>query len=418
MLEKKEIIKWIYELVFEEITKKMKFKNKDETYLKIKNSFFNYYDEVWQRTSNYLLLFWFWEMIDMKWTYKKKNKKEETIPFYIHQLWIWQALYLHNYSFSLRSKKNNRPIFPNYWMINRWNIEWLMNSCKTFLYNQRIPFKQRSWWVVWRVLRMVFLWKDEELRSQEKIMWEIFQKFKTHLFKVKIKDFYKVPKKELLDLYNCDDLLKEFSKENKDDVFNFVWNKKFEKLKDLNILIESENILNLVVKYLKESEINFEIEIQDWKQLFSEEILNYLYNFVYFKERILFHSKINKFKVTEAYELKNFNSLDLEIIEFLKIVKEKNNKLFKKYIKFIWEWFDFKYWEFVFNCFLTQPDLSNSIELPQDVYQWILRKDWIQFDDMYFVKMFNPQILRIKKKFKENVWIKNLSFFWIQTINE
>jgi len=349
-------------------------------------------------------------------------KKEPTKSFNVQLFWLWFAYYINNFSFTLRSKKNNRPILINWGVVNKKWLKWLESALKTFLYSN-IKYWQKQSIVASQIMKMVFLWKDEELKQQEKLLHNIYELTKNtaYVFSIKLyekreilKYLYNLFKKEFKNYFEEENMklkFKEFYLKNKE---------KIEELKTLNIvIIWSYDFSNKMFKNLKEVFKEFEV-ISEWKRFMFKYLNNYLSNFIFYSDYL--HWKFKKIKLSEVY--KDYLNLDYSdnlidnrhvILEYLKEFEKENRNSVKKYLKYLFEWFSFQYKEIVLNSFLTQTDLSNSLELLQDTFQKFLQTNQIQFDDMYITKI-DAEMLRFNKKNKENTNLKNISFFGLEKI--
>ena len=160
---KKKVIDFLINHTIKELEndyiQKNKIKETSEEFLKIKNNINknidNFLKENEHHLINYIVLTqWNFNDFQYKWI-----KKEPVNSFHFQLYWIDKVLYFNNLSFSLRSKKNNRPILINWWVVNYQWLKWLEASLKTFLY-WKIAYNQKQSIIAKQIMKMVFLWKD------------------------------------------------------------------------------------------------------------------------------------------------------------------------------------------------------------------------------------------------------------------
>lgn len=111
---------------------------------------------------------------------------------------------------------------------------------------------------------------------------------------------------------------------------------------------------------------------------------------------------------------------DIEYLywEFLKNLFEYKKILFKKYIKNLLEERKTNYsykWNYFFS-YLTDQDISNSLQIQEDILQEFLKNNLFVFFDDWFIKKYeNLNKIFIKKKYKKHN-LKNFCFFSIKKI--
>ena len=292
-------------------------------------------------------------------------------------------------------------------------------ALKSYLYSKNTSYWQKQSMIAWQIMKMVFLWKDEELKNQEELLTKIFWLSKNNLFNLKIKIYSK--KQIAKNLFNL--FYKELWKLNltKDEIKELILKLLKDENEDIKQMVENLSYINILIYWsyeylsviLSKLSKKYNNITNEWKRFIFWEINNYLKNFMFFTDFVYW--KIKNENLTPLY--KDLNKYELNwwkfIKKFLLNLKDTNEKKYKDVIKYIKEWFNFSYKEIVLNSFLTQTDLSNSLELMQDVFQKFLRYDWeIQFDDMYITKI-DANMLRFNKKFKNKINLKNISLFWL-----
>jgi len=423
------IIKDIYNFVFEEWFKKYYGIDKyydnfnsdiSKEYIKSILQFQWNIDWIY----NYILINWFNQSIE-QWKlkssalYNKKIKLEETLPIYIQNYWLWKISYFQNITYSPRSKKNNRPIHINWDKMNTESISALKKWIDLF-FNRSLEWKTRISWITKIIMSMVFIWKDEELTKHEELLKNYFQMYKNSQFTVVIKNFYekKEIQKQLLKLFDNNMWIIKKFKENKSfmKIFLQLSDLIIDKynLLDFNILTDSLELQENLYIYLQKTLLNnkYIIYKSDWKEYISSSLYDYMKNFMYYEEYLLSIIKKRKFWLNDCYDLNNFKEDELFILDIISNLDKKEQKL---YIKRIFDWFNQKYYEYVLNSFLTQPDLSNSLELIQDVYQSFLQNISFNWDDIYITDI-KAKMLRYKKDDKKDTLFKNINLFCLEKI--
>jgi len=401
-------IKWIFNKTFNIINNIYKSniykENWDKTFLNILN---------FKLTSH--ILFTEPKFLNFKYEW---NKKDETTNFYMQLYWLDYNYYLNNFSFSLRSKKNNRPILINWWVVNTAWLKWLEKNLKIFLY-WKLPYWKKQSLIASQIMKMVFLWKDAELKNQENLLQKIYELWKNNVYQIEINNIYsnKFILQNLLELYWKDfekswitynEQLKIFQELIKDK--NSILNEKINELKNLNIYVVWSYDYAIEIKdYIKKIFWTENVSLK-WKSFIFKNLLTYFEDFSFYREKIQKNFKDNW--LTKIY---NFDvKIESELIwELLKKIKELNEKKFKSYVKFLRDWFNFEFNEYVLNSYLTQVDLSNSLELLQDTFQKYMQLNWIKFDDVEITKI-NADIMRIKKEEKNKINLKNISLFSLE----
>lgn len=405
-----EILLNIYEIIFKQATTKF-WAQYDEITQQIQSELFDYYNRIWLNNTHMVLIWWFnsqlWPWFKNK-KYENKIKKEDTFPLYIQNYWLWSVSYFNSLTVSLRSKKNNRPIHFNFWKIN-WAFVAQLQKC-IWTWKSWAPFKAKIAMFSKTIMPVVFLWKDDELSNQEDLLNHIYSLYKNRFYKITLKWIYKSIDTSvwLLKMYNSPLLQQACENKNIKKMVQDKIVKQSESLQDLDIYIDWEEELNLIEKYLKDNWISYEKDDQFW--IYWALFTDYLKSYVFFEETILNLIKMRDFWLKDLYENDKFLNDNIFYLDLIHDIYEKDDKIWKKLYKSLTEWNNIKYQENVINSFLTQPDLSNSLELVQDVYQWFLRWLWIGFDDKYIVDI-NAKMLRYNKDEKENTIFKNINFF-------
>lgn len=405
-----ELLLWIYEMLFKKAAKKF-WSEYDKITQDIQNEIFSYY-KSWNLDNVHLtLISWFWSLLwawyTNKW-YEWKNKKEDTIPLYIQNFWLWTVTYFNSLTFSLRSKKNNRPIHFNFQKINWWFMSQLQKAMN--YWKSAAPYWAKVWMLSKTIMPVVFLWKDEELHNQEKLLSNIYSLYKNRYFRISIKWFYS--QKDtliwLLKLYNSNELQEACNKNNnlKKDIQNMLLEKS-NHMRDLNIFIDWKDELEDIENYLKK--IWIEYEKDDQLSIYTLNFDEYLKNYIFYEETISNLIKMRDFWLKDLYKNNKFDNDKIFYTNIVKKIYESDNKVWKKLYKNLSE-IECKYKENVVNSFLTQPDLSNSLELVQDVFQWYLRWIWIDFDDKYITEI-SSKMLRFSKEEKKETIFKNINYF-------
>ena len=259
------------------------------------------------------------------------------------------------------------------------------------------------------IMPVVFIWKDEELHNQEKLLSNIYSLYKNRYFRISIKWFYS--QKEtllwLLKLYTSDELQKACEKSSvKKEVQNLLVEKS-NHLRDFNIFIDWKEELLIIEEYLKS--LWLEYELDDQFNIYSPYFDEYLHNYIFYEETLSKIIKNRSYWLKNLYENNAFDSDQNFYAQLLKKIYEWDQKNWKLLYKKIYE-IECRYRECVVNSFLTQPDLSNSLELVQDVFQWFLRWLSIDFDDK-FITEIDSKMLRFSKEDKKQTIFKNINYF-------
>lgn len=360
-------------------------------------------------------LLWAWYTND---SYKKRIKKEDTLPLFFQHYAPWTVVYFNSLTTTLRSKKNRRPIFLNHAKLTWGFISWLLWACKNFL-SPSIPMNQRRAWLTKYIMSCVFVGKDEELVEQEKMLTNIYKFYKNPLFCVEIKDFWdsKTMFNALASTFLTEEVITILKNNQtiKKEITSIL-QKKAETMRNVNLFFDSyeeaEECVNFFQKYWKDVSLL-------WRETYTKIFEHYLKGYVFYEEHMLSWIKSNNLWLTELYKWNAFDTYQKNMLEedclnleLIKMIAQKSPKEVKALYKRIYEWFDFSYKETVFNSFLTQPDLSNSLELCQDVYQEFLRDLGISFDDMYINKI-EASMLREPKNVKKDTLFKNINWVWL-----
>ena len=404
-----DLLLWIYEQLFKHASKKY-WTEFDETSKKIQDEIFEYYKKNHLENVHLTLISWFWSLL---WTwyqnknYEKQHKKEDTIPLYIQNYWFWTITYFNSITYSLRSKKNNRPIHFNFWKVN-WAFIWQLQKFLNF-WKSSAPYWSKVWMLTKTIMPVVFIWKDEELHNQEKLLSNIYSLYKNRYFRISIKWFYS--QKEtllwLLKLYTSDELQQTCEKSSvKKEVQNLLVEKS-NHLRDFNIFIDWKEELLIIEAYLKS--LWLEYELDDQFNIYSPYFDEYLHNYIFYEETLSKIIKTRSYWLKNLYENNAFDSDQNFYAQLLKKIYEWDQKNWKLLYKKIYE-IECRYRECVVNSFLTQPDLSNSLELVQDVFQWFLRWLSIDFDDK-FITEIDSKMLRFSKEDKKQTIFKNINYF-------
>lgn len=355
--------------------------------------------------------------------YDKKVKKENTIPLFFQHFSPWKATYFNALTFSLRSKKNSRPIHLRYDKMNTGTIGGLMGACKDFL-NPATPMNQRRSGLTKYIMAMTFIGKDQELVNEEDALTNIYKAYKNPLYGVEVKGFWsKQTMMQLLAKTFLTKEMKEFINVNP-KAMEFVkktLNTKAEQMKNMNLFFDNYQQAEYCVKFFSEHwyEIN-----HLGREHFAKYFEHYFNTYIYFEEHFVNWLKKVGYTVTKLYKKENIDGyreqalewdcFNIDLIQGLYDIDTNKGKLLWKRV---FDAFDFSYREDALNSFLTQPDLSNSLELCQDVYQEFLRSIGIAYDDKY-ITVINANMLREPKWDKENCLFKNINWVALTKIHK
>lgn len=376
--------------------------------------------------NNMILIKWFWSSL---WggfankSYEKKVKKEDTIPLFFQHFSPWKATYFNALTFSLRSKKNSRPIHIRYDKLNTGLVGGLMGACKDFL-NPSLAMSQRRSGITRYVMSMTFIGKDQELVNEEDALTAIYKSYKNPLFWVEIKNYWE--KKTMFQLLAKTFItpeMKEFINSNK-EAFEFVkklMNEKAEHLRNMNFFFDDYQQAEACISFFKS---HWYEASHLGREHFTKYFEHYFNTYIFFEEHFVNWLKGVGYTVTKLYKKENMDGyrqwalegdcFNLDLIQGLyDIDANKGKALWKRLI----EAFDFSYQEDALNSFLTQPDLSNSLELCQDVYQEFLRSIGIAYDDKYITRI-NAHMLREPKGEKEDCLFKNINWVALSKIHK
>lgn len=374
--------------------------------------------------NNLLLVKWFWTHLWAKFenkNYEKKIKKADTLPLFFQHYSPWNVVYFNSLTYTLRSKKNNRPIFMNYWKLNSGAVYSIQKACNAYL-SPAIPLNQRRAMITKSIMSCTMIWKDQELVEQEKMLTNIYKSYKNTIFWVAVKNYWDVKTmfNLLWDSFLTHELIEILKK-------NPSLKKEIQAvLKDKATHMRTLNLFFDTLEQAQQAELFFskawyEVEVL-WNATFSIMFEHYLKTYIFFEEHMLSWIKsqglwltdLYKWNAFDWYRYKQFDE-DCFNLDLIEIVQKYDKKLVKDLYKRLYNWFDFSYREDVFNSFLTQTDLSNSLELCQDVYQSFLRDLGISFDDMYINKI-DASMLREPKAKKENCVFKNINWVGLKKI--
>lgn len=351
--------------------------------------------------------------------YDWRRNKADTLPFSFQHFSPWKITIFNSLTFSLRSKKNSRPIHFNFWKINWGSIGALMSACKQYL-SPQISAKQKFAWLSKTLMPLVFTGKDDELMAQENQLTAIYKSYKNSLYCIQIKDFWDF--NTIYSLLAKNFLTKDMvvimrdNEKIKEEVLKVISDKAKE-LRNLNVFVDTFEEVEETMAFFKNKGYETKNIGKDFYAVYFE---HYLKTYIYFEEVLnewivdkkkLTYTNLCKDGITLFSEFKNsqFEKTSLIADVYIKF-HELDNKLVKPLYKNIMDVFNISYQEDVLNSFLTQPDLSNSLELCQDVYQEFLRGVGIPFDDMY-INTIQADMIREHKNEKNQAFLKNVNWF-------
>ena len=267
---------------------------------------------------------------------------------------------------------------------------------------------------------LVFTGKDDELMAQENQLTAIYKSYKNSLYCIQIKDFWDF--NTIYSLLAKNFLTKDMvvimrdNEKIKEEILKVISDKAKE-LRNLNFFVDTFEEVEETMAFFKNKGYETKNIGKDFYAVYFE---HYLKTYIYFEEVLnewivdkkkLTYTNLCKDGITLFNEFKNsqFEKTSLIADVYMKF-HELDNKLVKPLYKNIMDVFNISYQEDVLNSFLTQPDLSNSLELCQDVYQEFLRGIGIPFDDMY-INTIQADMIREHKNEKNQAFLKNVNWF-------
>ena len=173
-----------------------------------------------------------------------------------------------------------------------------------------------------------------------------------------------------------------------------------------------------------------EIKIIEKKDSYYKEIFEYMINYIFYDSVIISDYMTKKITYTKYIKEELINYFDNLLFNFSWYVNENinfvywwllkyfysyNNKLFKKYIKNILDnkFYIYSYAWYFFVSFINKQDLSNSIQLIEDIFQWFLNNNNSLFFDDYLVDKYKI-MKRFYFKWNKIHNLENYIFYWIK----